>query len=65
MKNFDINEFKKAAEGGKADDFINKKLSSGEAAKLRKILSDKSATAKLLATPEAKELMKKLMKNDG
>ena len=62
MKKSDIDEFKRAAKEGKTDDFINKNLSPDSAQKLRKILSDKSATEKLLSTPEAKELMKKLLK---
>jgi len=59
--NFDIDGFKKAAESGQMDDFIDRKLSKNAAEKLRAVLSDKSATEKLLQTPEAKELMKKLM----
>ncbi|MGN0458740.1 MAG: hypothetical protein ACI4IL_07210 [Eubacterium sp.] len=63
--NIDINEFKKAAEQGKMDDFINKNLSSEASSKLKQILSDKEATDKLLSTPQAKELMKKLMNRDN
>lgn len=61
MKNIDINEFKKAADNGNIDDFIDKNLSKESANKLRSVLSDKAATEKLLSTPEAKELMNKLL----
>ena len=60
--NIDINELKKAAENGNVDDFINKNLSKDASNKLKSILSDKAATEKLLSTPQAKELMDKLMK---
>lgn len=59
--NININEFKKAAESGKVDDFINKNMSKEASQKLKNILSDKNATEKLLSTPEAKELLNKLM----
>lgn len=57
----DVTKMKQAAEEGKLDDFINKNLSQNAANQLQSILSDKSAAEKLLSTPEAKELMKKLM----
>lgn len=60
--NIDINELKKAAEGGNVDDFINKNLSAQASSKLKEILKDKDATQKLLSTPQAKELMQKFMK---
>ncbi len=60
--NIDINELKKAAEDGNVDDFINKNLSKEASAKLKSVLSDKEATQKLLSTPQAKELLNKLMK---
>ncbi len=62
MNKKDIENFKKAADEGRADDFINNNLSPDSAKKLRKILSDKAACDKLLSTPEARELMKKLLK---
>ena len=62
MNKKDIDSFKKAAREGRTDDFINKNLSDSEASKLNKILSDKAATQRLLSTPEAKELMKKFLK---
>ncbi len=61
MKNMNINELKAAAQSGNVDDFVNKNLSPEASEKLKKILSDKEATDKLLATPQAKELMKKLL----
>ena len=60
MKNIDINEFKNAAENGRVEDFIDQNLSPDASARLRSILSDPSATEKLLATPEAQALMNKL-----
>lgn len=60
-KNYNINDLKKVADSGNLDDFINKNLSQEAAGKLQNILSDKAATEKLLSTPQAKELMKKLM----
>lgn len=64
MNNINIDEFKKAAKHGKVDDFVNKNLSPQAASKLKQILSDKDATQKLLSTPEAKSLMKKIMEKE-
>ena len=61
--NININELKQAAENGKVDDFIDKKLSKEASQKIKNILSDKSATEKMLSTPQAKELMNKLLNN--
>ncbi len=64
MKNLnqsDINELKKSVENGTVDDFIDKKLSPQASQKLKEVLSDKSATQRLLDTPEAKSLLQKLM----
>lgn len=58
--NINIDEFKRAAQNGQVDDFIDKNLSKSAASQLRNILSDKNATEKLLQTPEAKALFKKL-----
>lgn len=58
----DVNKMKNAAESGKLDDFIGKNLSSEASQKLKSVLTDKSATEKLLSTPEAKELLKNLLK---
>lgn len=57
----DINKMKQAAEKGNLDDFINQNLSADASKKLKNVLTDKSAAEKLLSTPQAKELMKKLM----
>ncbi len=59
--NIDLNKLKQAGEQGKLDDFINKNLSPQASSQLKKVLSDKQATEKLLSTPQAKELMKKFM----
>lgn len=64
MKNLnqsDINELKKSVENGTVDDFIDKKLSPQASKKLKEVLADKSATQRLLDTPEAKALLQKLM----
>ncbi len=58
----DINGLKKAADGGRLDDFINKNLSAEASSKLKSVLSDKQQTEKLLSTPQAKELIKNLLK---
>lgn len=59
--NIDLNKLKQAGEQGKLDDFINKNLSAQASSQLKKVLSDKQATEKLLSTPQAKELMKNFM----
>ena len=64
MKNLnqsDINELKKSVENGNVDDFIDKKLSPQASQKLKEVLADKSATQRLLDTPEAKSHLQKLM----
>lgn len=64
MKNLnenDISELKKSVENGTVDDFIDKKLSPQASQKLKEVLADKSATQRLLETPEAKALFQKLM----
>ncbi len=58
----DVNQMKSAAENGKLDDFIGKNLSGEASQKLKSVLSDKNAVEKLLSTPEAKELLKNLLK---
>ena len=56
---FDVNEMKNAAQNGQLDEFVNK--NSQKATKqLKDVLSNKEACEKLLNTPQAKELMKKL-----
>lgn len=61
--NIDINELKRAAQSGNIEDFIDKKLPHDASKKVMSILSDKTATEKLMSTPQARELMKKLMNN--
>lgn len=56
----DINKLKQAGEQGKLDEFVNKNLSAKATAQLKNVLSDKEACEKLLSSPQAKELMKKL-----
>ncbi len=57
----DMQKMKQAADNGKLDDFINKNLSTDATKHLKNVLSNKEAAEKLLSTPQAKELMKKLM----
>lgn len=59
--NINLNELKQAAESGRVDDFIDKKLSPQASQKLKQVLADKDATSKLLQTPQAKALLQKLM----
>lgn len=58
----DVSQMKSAAENGKLDDFIGKNLSADASKKLKSVLNDKSTAEKLLSTPEAKELLKNLLK---
>lgn len=57
---FDVSKMKEAAEKGKLDDFVNKNLSQNATKQLKDVLSNKEACEKLLSSPQAKELMKKL-----
>ena len=57
---FDVSKMKEAAENGKLDDFVNKNLSQNATKQLKDVLSTKEACEKLLSSPQAKELMKKL-----
>lgn len=57
----DVNKMKEAANSGNLDDFINKNLSADAAKQLKSVLSSRETAEKLLSTPQAKELMKKLM----
>lgn len=58
----DLNKMKQAADSGNLDDFINKNLSGDASKKLKSVLSSKEQTEKLLSTPQAKELLKNLLK---
>ena len=51
---------KNAAQNGQLDEFVNKNLSQKATKQLKNVLSNKEACEKLLNTPQAKELMKKL-----
>ena len=57
---FDVNEMKNAAQNVQLDEFVNKNLSQKATKQLKDVLSNKEACEKLLNTPQAKELMKKL-----
>ena len=63
MKNIsdkDINDLKKAVNSGNVNDFIDKRLTPEQSAKIKRVLSDKNADEKLLQSTQARELMKKL-----
>ena len=57
---FDVNKMKEAADNGKLDEFVNKNLSEKATKQLKDVLSNKEPREKLLNSPQAKELMKKL-----
>ncbi len=61
-KGVDVNKVKKAAESGNIEDFIGKNLSPDASKKLKSVLTDKASAERLLSTPEAKELLKNLLK---
>ena len=52
---------KEASEQGRLDDYVSKNLSKDKAKEIKNVLSNKDACEKLLSSPQAKELMKKLM----
>ncbi len=52
-------------EGQKKVNDMLSKLSPQDQEKLHKLLADKEATDKLLATPQAQALMRQLMGNQG
>ena len=56
----DSEKLKSAASKGKISDLL-KNLGNKEAQKVTNILSDKEAASKLLSTPKAKQLLKKLL----
>lgn len=57
---FDVSKMKEAADKGQLDEFVNKNLSEKATKQLKDVLSNKEACEKLLNSPQAKELMKKL-----
>ncbi len=62
-KNINLDKLVEEAKQGRLEDFLSKNLSAETKAKLSSILSDKSKTDKMLASPQAKEIMKKLNKD--
>jgi|GEM_PF-157336 len=54
-------ELEQAIKSGKSNDFLNKNLNSKQSALLQKVLSDKDAAEKLLATEQAQKLLKKML----
>ena len=53
-------QLKQSAQNGKIEDAI-KNLNKKDSDKIQKILSDKEATAKLLSTPKAQQLLKRFL----
>lgn len=56
----DVDKMKQAAQSGKLEDYLNSNLSADTAKQVKNVLGNKEATEKLLSSPQAKELMKKL-----
>lgn len=57
----DVSQMKSSVENGTFDQYLNNNMDPSTADKLKKVLTDKSAAQELLNTPEAKELMRKLL----
>lgn len=55
-------DIEKAVQSGDLSDFLGK-LSPEQSARLQSVLSDKAATERLLSTPQAKALLKRLIGN--
>lgn len=55
-----IDELKRAVEGGKAEQYIDKNLSAEASQMIKQVLSDKKATQKIIQSPQAKALLEKL-----
>ena len=55
-----MNNFDDLLKGGNAQNYIEKNLSDEQKKKLESVLSDKEALNKILSSPAALELMKKL-----
>ncbi len=66
--NFDeiTEKIKSQKDNKETQDFLMQKLNSSQSKKLQEVLSDKDALGKLLATPQAQDLIKKFIgdKND-
>lgn len=56
----DVNQMKQSVENGTLDNILGQ-MDPAAANQLKKVLTDKGAAQQLLNTPEAKELIKKLM----
>lgn len=56
----DPENIKKAASSGNINDLL-KNIGTKEAQKVEQVLSNKEAASKLLSTPKAKQLLKKLL----
>ncbi|NCC88168.1 MAG: hypothetical protein EOM05_09955 [Clostridia bacterium] len=54
-------ELERAIKSGESNDFLNKNLNPKQSALLQKVLSDKDAAEKLLATEQAQKLLKKML----
>lgn len=57
----DVNEMKQSVENGSFDKFLNQNMDENAANQLKRVLTDKKAAEEMLNTPEAKELLRKLM----
>ena len=53
-------KLKEAASSGKLDEVV-KGMTPEQASQVEKILSDKEATSKLLSSPQAQEMLKKIL----
>ncbi|HHW46678.1 MAG TPA: hypothetical protein GXX17_07245 [Clostridiales bacterium] len=58
----DTDQLKDAVRQGKIDNILNN-LSASDSQKIKQILSDKAAVNRLLSTPQAQMLLKKLLKD--
>lgn len=58
----DANQLKDAVNRGKIDNILNS-LNPKDSQKLKEVLSDKAAANRLLSTPQAQMLLKKLLKD--
>lgn len=56
---FDPEAFRKAAQSGKTNEYINSNLDPETAGKLQSILKDKSQIEKIMQSPVAQALLKK------
>lgn len=59
--NINIDELKAAAHSGNAEQYISRALPKDASDKIKKILANKEETQKILSTPQAKDLLNKLM----